>query len=1158
MRRRLRTWPALLAVVLFASLALPATASAQAVNTVPPSIEGTPRDGQILVGHDGTWNTPILTSLDITNRQWRRCDTSGNNCTDIPGATSANYLLTPADVGHRIRYRVTARSCGLICSGTSTAESAATQVVRTDPSNDVAPVITGNLQEGSTLSIQPGTNVWSGFTAVDLTFQWRRCDVNGNNCANIGGATGSTYTVTDDDIGSRIRVRVTGTNDHGSVSVDSAPTGVIGGNAPVAAGPVSFSGTLRHGETLTANDTTFTGTQPITVSRRWQRCDTTDPATCDDIPGATGTTYVLTQADVGKRIRRINVATNTAAPLGVVAASPISTPVLAAPPAPVPGSPPVISGTFANGETLSHTNGSFTGTTPFTFTRQWQRCDTDQAASCSNIPGATNPTYTLTGADVGKRIRVVVTADNTAGDASHASAIVGPVGGTAPQVLTQPSFSGTLQDGETLTATDATFSGTPTPTIDRVWQRCTSTQNPDVNCANIPGTQGDIQYTLTGADVGFRIRFVNSASNGVGTAFASTAVSAPVAGDPPSPNGSPSITGTLRHGETLTATDTTFSGTQPITVTRRWQRCDTADPATCDDILPAQTGTTYVLQQADVGKRIRVVNVATNTAAPLGVSQPSAITGVVAPAAPQPVPGQQPTITGTFQEGEQLTATNGSFTGTTPFTFTRQWQRCQTTDVNSCANIPGATGVNYTVQAADVNRRLRVLVTAENSAGDATHASPIFGPVGGTPPAVVTQPSFTGTLVEGQTLTGTDGTFSGNPAPTVDRVWQRCTTTDPATCQNIPNTQGDTQYTLIGGANGDVGRRIRYVNSADNGVPPAAFAATNISGTVQAAQITPPTPDPGRRPSITGTMIDGRIINGFPGGFTGTPPTSYTYKFQRCDADGSNCADIPGAEVDMSGAPATHGLTTSSVGKRIRLSVVAHNAGGSSQEVLSPLSAVVARNRPPVARFSASPESPLIGQQVTFTSSSSDPDGDALTYAWDIDGDGQFDDGNRSVQSVTYSTPGNRNVSLRVTSPGGSDEVFVSVPVRDLPPDPPPRAISPFPRISVHGRAFRTGTRVTVFRITAPRGTSIDARCSRSRNCPFRRVRGRITARNTRVRAFQRTFRPGARIEIRLTQRGRIGKWMRVQFRTRRAPLMTHRCLFPGSSRVRRCPRGVR
>jgi hypothetical protein len=75
-----------------------------------------------------------------------------------------------------------------------------------------------------------------------------------------------------------------------------------------------------------------------------------------------------------------------------------------------------------------------------------------------------------------------------------------------------------------------------------------------------------------------------------------------------------------------------------------------------------------------------------------------------------------PTIAGTAQEGSTLTAGNGTWTGTTPLTFTYQWQRCDANGKN-CVSITGQTTNTYAVQKADVGGTLVVNVVGTNSDG---------------------------------------------------------------------------------------------------------------------------------------------------------------------------------------------------------------------------------------------------------------------------------------------------------------------------------------------------------------------------------------------------------------------------------------------------------
>jgi len=93
------------------------------------------------------------------------------------------------------------------------------------------------------------------------------------------------------------------------------------------------------------------------------------------------------------------------------------------PPPPAHTSPPTISGSTVEGQTLMASTGTWSGTTPISFADQWQRC----SSSCSNITQATGSTYTLATADVGLRVRVVVTATNTDGSALAISSEIGPI-----------------------------------------------------------------------------------------------------------------------------------------------------------------------------------------------------------------------------------------------------------------------------------------------------------------------------------------------------------------------------------------------------------------------------------------------------------------------------------------------------------------------------------------------------------------------------------------------------------------------------------------------------------------------------------------------------------------------------------------------------------
>jgi hypothetical protein len=300
------------------------------------------------------------------------------------------------------------------------------------PVNSSPPTITGSPVLGQTLTDVNG--VWSNHPNA-FTYRWEDCDLSGGACVPITGvadATQQSYVVQPSDVGHTIEVSETAANDGGpGKAASSVPTAPVAPPVPVNSSPPTITGSAVVGQTLTDVNGTWSNS-PNAFAYQWEDCDSSG-ASCVAIAGATNQTYVVGTTDVGQTIRVLESASN-AGGAGVPVQSAQTTAVPTQPPAPSPAPQPAavapasaaapkIEGKAMAGNTLSATAGTWSGTAPFAFSYQWQRCE----PSCANVPGATSSEYELGAADVGAGVRVAVTAANQAGRVHANSAEAGPV-----------------------------------------------------------------------------------------------------------------------------------------------------------------------------------------------------------------------------------------------------------------------------------------------------------------------------------------------------------------------------------------------------------------------------------------------------------------------------------------------------------------------------------------------------------------------------------------------------------------------------------------------------------------------------------------------------------------------------------------------------------
>jgi hypothetical protein len=323
-----------------------------------------------------------------------------------------------------------------------------------------APEVHGVPAVGLTLT--DTVDAWAGSPVVGR--QWRRCDLAGANCSDIQGATGSTYVVTDDDVGHTVGVRESATEAGLTSTSDSAVTNEVfipleTHDGRLQSGDTSESGSL--GGTGVAGrcgtPTAFPGLADNNVhffDSYAIKSLVNEPACVWVAQGDTclGNILVYSPAFVPTDLSRNFAATDdgthalsyTLAPGATAQAIIVETGTLhlcgayelvIGSDAPFATQRPELGATATEGVPLTTTNGTWSGAPAFA--QAWLRCDSN-GEFCAAIDGATGAAYTPTAADVGHRLRSRVTAterESLSADSLPSAAIAaGALDRTGPKV----------------------------------------------------------------------------------------------------------------------------------------------------------------------------------------------------------------------------------------------------------------------------------------------------------------------------------------------------------------------------------------------------------------------------------------------------------------------------------------------------------------------------------------------------------------------------------------------------------------------------------------------------------------------------------------------------------------------------------------------------
>jgi hypothetical protein len=284
------------------------------------------------------------------------------------------------------------------------------------------------------------------------------------------------------------------------------------------------------------------------------------------------------------------------------------------------------------------------------------------------------------------------------------------------------------------------------------------------------------------------------------------------------------------------------------------------------------------------------------------------------------------------------------------------------------------------------------------------------------------------------------------------------------------------------------------------GIALGALLALALAALAPAAADARP-PRISEHPAVAGTPAVGATVEASGAKWDGSPAPTASWQWLRCPGDSrgrDDCRSIAGATATA------YTVTEADLGSRLRVLLVVRNEDGWSWA----LSAESAKVGPtPGPQPSPSP-GPLVAPSPSPSPSPSPAPAPAVPAPERVD-------------------------------------------VLDEAAAQPPRMMRPAPLVRIRGRLTRSGARITLLTVLAPRGARITVRCI-GRGCPVRRIAR--TASVTRLTRFERSLPAGTRLIVTVTKRRRIGKHTTIAIRRGKAPTRRDRCLMPGARKPVACP----
>ena len=859
-----------------------------------------------------------------------------------------------------------------INSGAWAADPEPSAPVATSPATLTVPE---ELRVGSVLTANQG--VWEANPAPTFSVQWYSCSVRAalasatlpTGCSVIKGANKTTFSPVAAQRNRFLLAGVTAKNSVNSqpgVTSFSASTAssVLPAPAALLSAPGS-SGTVRFtADTATKQNSKFVvNTKNWVVARSysyaWYRCNQAMLASASAPTGCTQTSittssYVVTANDVGRFVVPFVTALSGATVVSTAriasAQVTLQSPVLT-------GTPQIASTDVMVGQTLSAQNGTWLADPNPSFSYQWHSCKGPVLASktkdadCTAISGETQSTFTLNNAVMNRYIVLQVNATNAANSTSPAVAYSASTSKVLKEaevvqaptlVFSSKSTTGQPIVGSVISAKTGTWAGSPSPTKSLKWFVCDSPVSAGVgakpsDCNEISG-ETDNKITAILDWQGKYVTFAETATNGVGagsaTVFAEVEPQETIQTKPLF-TGNPSISGTARTGQTLSANPSLSTVGGDALAKYQWLECSASQnagttlPSTCKAIA-GETEQTFQVTAA-YEESFMVVRVTLENAAGSSVKFSDSTEIVTGP--PVNLSALRPTSTaGQLRVDSSVSAGATTWGGYPKPNLTFSWYRCDlpvssksSSIPDDCVQISGATQTTYTPVRADSGKYLSLrtsatqgleVVTVWSPTSDQVYEAPSFD----SPPSVGTQH-----VLEGTPLQSNAGQLRGYPTAVKSYVWYRCkaevesdSAAAPAGCTIVPGATS-ASYEFVAA---DVGKYLLTAVTITNDAGTSKrFSPTSSMVNSGPSNVSIAAPSTGNAALKVGSTITAND-----GVWTALPDPTFTYQWYRCyDSKAKSSTAQDGCNA-ISGATAkTYLLSIADAGVYVQVAVTATN-----------------------------------------------------------------------------------------------------------------------------------------------------------------------------------------------------------------------------------------